>query len=221
MYVVNTTKKEKGKGIIMNINELNRIKTVNVEEKVAEVVAGSGTFKEILDKVMANEILPIVSNSGNIVGISYDSKVSNLIDDNIAQVAFEKRYQGIDVMSYVLTALKLKADNAQIAEVQEDEEGIRVILNNGEVVVVRSYAQASEDRPAKVVEELPSEVEITYDEADSHSIEEGPEEDKMTLKYLRDKYNHYLSGAHPAPTIEYDDEARLIKVSNIHWGRKK
>ena len=205
----------------MNINELNRIKTVNVEEKVAEVVAGSGTFKEILDKVMANEILPIVSNSGNIVGISYDSKVSNLIDDNIAQVAFEKRYQGINVMDYVLTALKLKADNAQIAEVQEDADGIRVILNNGEVVVVRSYSHNSETCPARITEELPSEVEITYDEADNYGIEEGPEEDKMTLKYLRDKYGHYLSGAHPAPTIEYDDEACLIKVSNIHWGRKK
>ena len=44
---------------------------------------------------------------------------------------------------------------------------------------------------------------------------------EMTLKYLRDKYGHYLSGAHPAPTIEYDDEAHLVKVSNIHWGRKK
>ena len=205
----------------MNINELNRIKTVNVEEKVAEVVAGSGTFKEILDKVMANEILPIVSNSGNIVGISYDSKVSNLIDDNIAQVAFEKRYRGIDVMSYVLTALTLKADNAQIAEVQEDAEGIRVILTNGEVVVVRSYARASEAGPAKVVEELPNTEEITYDEADACGIECGPNGDKMVLKHLRDKHNRYLAGGFPAPTIVYDDDARVIRISNIIWGRKK
>lgn len=205
----------------MNINELNRIKTVNVEEKVAEVVAGSGTFKEILDKVMANEILPIVSNSGNIVGVSYDSKVSNLIDDNIAQVAFERRYQGIDVMSYVLAALKLKADNAQIAEVQEDEEGIRVILNNSEVVVIRSYARSSEPRPERVVEELPNTEEISYDEAAACGIECSPNGDKMVLKHLRDKHNRYLAGGLPAPTIEYDDDARVIRITNIIWGRKK
>lgn len=203
-----------------NINEFNRIKTINVEERTSEVVAGSGTYKEILDKVMANEIIPIVSPSGVIVGISYDSKVTNLIDDNIAQVAFEKRYRGINVMGYVMSALELKATNARIAEVQEDATGIRVILENGEVVTVveKPVRVAQAEREAEV---LPSEVEITYDEADNYGIEEGPEEDKMTLKYLRDKYDHYLSGAHPAPTIEYDDEARLVKVSNIHWGRKR
>lgn len=203
-----------------NINEFNRIKTINVEERTSEVVAGSGTYKEILDKVMANEIIPIVSPSGVIVGISYDSKVTNLIDDNIAQVAFEKRYRGINVMGYVMSALELKATNARIAEVQEDATGIRVILENGEVVTVveKPVRVAQAEREAEV---LPSEVEITYDEADNYGIEEGPEEDKMTLKYLRDKYDHYLSGAHPAPTIEYDDEARLVKVRNIHWGRKR
>lgn len=203
-----------------NINEFNRIKTINVEERTAEVVAGSGTYKEILDKVMANEIIPIVSPSGAIVGISYDSKVTNLIDDNIAQVAFEKRYRGIDVMGYVMSALELKANNASIAEVQEDAEGIRVILENGEAVIIKQYAQ----RPAATSEvpvPLPSEVEITYDEADNYGIEEGPNEDKMTLKYLRDKYDHYLSGEYAAPDIAYDDEAKVIKVTNIHWGRKR
>lgn len=203
-----------------NINEFNRIKTINVEERTAEVVAGSGTYKEILDKVMADEIIPIVSPSGAIVGISYDSKVTNLIDDNIAQVAFEKRYRGINVMGYVMSALELKATKASIADVQEDAAGIRVILENGEVVTVveKPVRAAQAEREAEV---LPSNVEITYDEADSYGIEEGPEEDKMVLRYLRNTYDHYLSGEHPAPTIEYDDEAHCIKVSNIHWGRKR
>ena len=56
-----------------NINEFNRIKTINVEERTAEVVAGSGTYKEILDKVMTDEIIPIVSPSDAIVGISYEA----------------------------------------------------------------------------------------------------------------------------------------------------
>lgn len=204
----------------MNINEFNRIKTINVEERVADVVAGTGTFKEICDKVYADEIIPIVNGAGMIVGLSYDSKVTTLVEDNIAQVAFEKRYRGIDVMGYTMKALELKADRKRIQEIQEDAEGIRVICEGGEVIVITERRKV--ENPYEVPRiELPSDVEITYDEADSYGIEEGPEEDKMVLRYLRNAYDHYLSGAHPAPTIEYDDEARLVKVSNIHWGRKR
>ena len=199
-----------------NINEFNRIKTVNVEERTAEVVAGSGTYKEILDKVMADEIIPIVSPSGAIVGISYDSKVTNLIDDNIAQVAFEKRYRGINVMSYVMSALELKANNAVIADVQEDAAGIRVILENGEVVtVVEKPVRAAQ--AAREAEVLPSEVEIPYAEVNSRGIAD----EKGVRALLREKYNHYLSGECPAPEIEFDDANNVVKVTGIHWGRKR
>lgn len=198
----------------MNINELNRIRTVNIEEKIADVVAGSGTYREILDKVMCDEILPIVSSSGTIVGISYDSKVDNLIDDNIAKIAFEKRYRGKDVMRYVMSALKLKATNAQIADVQEDASGIRVILENGEVVVIeeRYEPERVERQPAV---ELPSSVDIPLEAF-------GTEEDvtpRAVKAYLRNKYDHYLSGEWVDPDIGMDDG--VIKVTNIHWGRKR
>lgn len=198
----------------MNINELNRIHTVNIEEKIADVVAGSGTYREILDKVMCDEILPIVSSSGMIVGISYDSKVNNLIDDNIAQVAFEKRYRGKDVMRYVMSALKLKATNAQIAEVQEDASGVRVILENGEVITVeeRCHPECVERQPAV---ELPSSVEIPLEAF-------GTEEDvtpRAIKAYLRNQYDHYLSGDYVDPDIVMEDG--VIKVTNIHWGRKR
>ena len=202
----------------MNINELNRIKTVNVDAAVESVVAGSGTYKEILDKVMANEIIPIVTNSGTIVGISYDSKVENLLDDNIAQVAFEKRYRGINVMRYVLSALELKANGAKIADVQEDADGIRVILENGEAVIITQYAQ----RPTTTSEvpvPLPSEVEIPYSEYCPDEDEEKAK--KAVLAVLRNKYDHYLSGEYQAPDIEFDAENEVTKVTNIHWGRKR
>lgn len=198
----------------MNINELNRIHTVNIEEKIANVEAGSGTYREILDKVMSDEILPIVSNSGMIVGISYDSKVNNLIEDNIAQVAFEKRYRGKDVMRYVMSALKLKATNAQIAEVQEDASGVRVILEHGEVIVIEERYQPElvERQPAM---ELPSSLDIPLESF-------GTEEDvtpRAVKAYLRDKYDHYLSGEYVDPDIVMEDG--VIKVTNIHWGRKR
>ena len=198
----------------MNINELNRIRTINIEEKIANVEAGSGTYREILDKVMANEIIPIVSNSGMIVGISYDSKVDNLIDDNIAQIAFEKRYRGKDVMGYVLSALKLKANGSEIADVQEDASGIRVILTSGEVIVVAEY-RTPVARPEPVA--LPESLDIPLEQF-------GTEEDvniKAVKSYLRNKYDHYLSGDYADPDIELDAENGVIKITNIHWGRKR
>ena len=198
----------------MNINELNRIRTINIEEKIANVEAGSGTYREILDKVMANEIIPIVSNSGMIVGISYDSKVDNLIDDNIAQIAFEKRYRGKDVMRYVLSALKLKANGSEIADVQEDASGIRVILTSGEVIVVAEY-RTPVARPEPVT--LPESLDIP--------LEQFETEEEVTIKdvksYLRNTYDHYLSGEYADPDIELDAENGVIKVTNIHWGRKR
>lgn len=201
-----------------NINQYNRIKTINVEERVAEVAAGSGTYKEILDKVMANEIIPIVDGSGMIVGISYDSKVTNLIEDNIAQVAFEKRYRGINVMNYVLSALELKANNADIADVQEDEQGIRVVLASGEVVtIVERPTPASTNNCCGERAALPEEVELTADDLNLGCVEDATIAD--VKKYLRDTYDHYLSGQHEDPDI--NAEENVLKVSNIHWGRKR
>lgn len=201
-----------------NINQYNRIKTINVEERVADVAAGSGTYREILDKVMANEIIPIVDGSGMIVGISYDSKVTNLIEDNIAQVAFEKRYRGINVMNYVLSALELKANNADIADVQEDAQGIRVVLTSGEVVtIVERPTPAPTSNCCGEHAALPEEVELTADDLNLGCVEDATIAD--VKKYLRDTYDHYLSGQHEDPDINAEDN--VLKVSNIHWGRKR
>ena len=204
----------------MNINELNRIKTVNIEEKLAGVERGTGTFKEILDNVMAEVIIPLIDNPGTIVGISFDTKVDNVIDDCIEQRKFEMRYCCKPIMKWVLKALEIKAAGKAVAEVIENEDGIKVVTETGEVIDIETYDRPSVESAASKVE-LPSEVEITYEEADEASIEECPEEEQLVLAYLRNKYNHYLSGKHEAPTIEFDDENCVIKVTNIHWGRKR
>lgn len=200
----------------MNINELNRIKTINIEEKVADIQYGTGTYREIHDKVFAEEIIPIVNNYGMIVGISYDSKVENLIEDNIAQIAFERRYRGKDVMKYVMTALQLKATNAQVADIQEDDMGIRVILNNGEVVEVEERHQPEVTEQLATVE-LPFELSIPtlaiaqYGDININNIK----------KYLRDTYDHYLSGEYADPEYTIDENEGMIEVKYIHWGRKR
>lgn len=194
----------------MNINELNRIKVVNIEEAVAGVERGSGTFKEILDNVMSGVIIPLIDNAGRIIGMNFDTKVENLIQDSIEQRKFEIRYCCKPIMAWVMKALQLKADGKVIAEVIDNEEGIKVVTNTGEVIDIETY-HIPNTRETAPAEELPSEVEIPYGEAEEATIN----------AYLRNKYNHYLSGKHEAPTVEFDDENEVIKVSNIHWGRKR
>lgn len=197
----------------MNINQLNRIKTINVDERIASVEPGTGTFKEILDKVMCDELIPIVNGAGNIVGISYDSKVESLIEDNIAKIAFEKRYRGKPIMEYTLSALKLKATAAEIAEVQEDDAGVRVILASGEVVVIEERVSRAVPRSTPT-DTLPSELEIDITELENTDVD-------TVKKYLRDKYDRYLAGGYRDPEVDVDEEAGKVTVSNIRWGRKR
>lgn len=201
----------------MNINELNRIKVVNIEEATAGVERGSGTFKEILDNVMSGVIIPLIDNAGRIVGINFDSKVENLIQDSIEQRKFEMRYCCKPVMAWCLKALQLKADGKVIAEVIENEEGIKVVTDAGEVIDIETYYIPTAKETAAPRVELPTEVEIPYADCEAYDIED----DASAIAYLRNEYDHYLSGKHEPPIVEFDDEAEVVKVTNIHWGRKR
>lgn len=203
----------------MNINELNRIKTVNIEEAVAGVERGTGTFKEILDNVMNGVIIPLVDNSGRIVGINFSTNVTNIIEDCIEQRKFEIRYCCKPVMDWALAALTIKADGKAVAEVIENaEEGIKVITTAGETITISEPRRVAESHHA-AAEELPEEVDIDMDEIE-------PEDSscqalvKAVKKHLRNTYEHYLSGFAGDPEIEEDEEEGVYHVSNIHWGRK-
>lgn len=198
----------------MNINELNRIKMVNIEEKLAGVERGTGTFKEILDNVMAGVIIPLTDNSGRIVGMNFDTKVENLIEDCIAQRAFEMRYCCKPVMVWVLKALELKADRKVVAEVIENEEGIKVVTEAGEVIDIETYHRPSAREVAPAVE-LPSEVDIPASEIHSDDVM------AEVKKYLRNTYNHYLSGFAGDPEVNSAEDGEVYRVTNIHWGRKR
>lgn len=196
----------------MNINELNRITTINIEAAVENVERGSGTFKEILDNVMSNIIVPLVNNAGTIIGISFNTATDNIIQDNIEQRKFEMRYCCKPVMAWVLKALQIKADGKVVAEVIENDEGIKVVTDQGEVIEIESYARQYHAASPTIT--LPSEVDIPMSEV--------PEDDmKAVKKYLRDTYGHYLSGFDDDPTVTVDEEQECLHVTNISWGRKK
>lgn len=198
----------------MNINELNRIKVVNIEEAVAGVERSSGTFKEIFDNVMGGVIIPLVDNAGRIVGINFDTKVENLIQDSIEQRKFEIRYCCKPIMAWCLKALQLKADGKVIAEVIENEEGIKVVTDAGEIIEIETYYIPDTKEPEVHAEELPSELDIATGSLGEVNM-------ANVKKYLRDTYNRYLSGFAGDPTIEVSDDGGNVHVSNINWGRKR
>ena len=115
-----------------NINELNRIKFLNIEEHLSQET-DPGTFKEILDMVYEDKIIPLIDNAGNILGISVDPGCETILEDSIAQAIFEKRYCCRPVMPWVLKALECKAIGKVITRVVEDADTGEVIitLDNG------------------------------------------------------------------------------------------
>lgn len=198
----------------MNINELNIIKTINIEEAM-NTKRGTGTFKEIIEKVYSDDIRPLVMNDGTIVGISYDSKTGNHADDNLEQIKFERRYSGKPLMEWVLESLKLKARNAKIAELVEEGNNISVTLTDGEVVVISEDNSKSYDKHIDD-EDLPEYVEIPYDELD---LDYG-EVDSQVKNWLRENYDHYLARGCEI-TIHLNDDDEYVEVDNIQWGRKR
>ena len=205
----------------MNINEFNPIKSINIEAAM-NTETGTGTFKEILDKVYSDEIRPLVMNDGTIVGISYDAHTSNHIEDNLEQVKFERRYAGKDVMTWVLKALELKAKNAKVKTVTEQGDDVKVVLEDGTEIVVSEHYSYNDDYDAYEDEDevLPDEEEIPYDEIDLDDTDDDEKISKAVRDWLRNTYDHYLAKGCDLD-IECDDDAEVIYVSNIEWGRKR
>lgn len=178
----------------MNINQFTP-KHVNVEQPLMDVKAGEGNYKEICEKVYDGTIYPLTNNSGNIVGLGYETGLSGA-EDSIELMKFQKRYSCKPVMEYFETALKAKYEGKSLEE---------ALMLYTEKTSYNSYARTEED--------LPSEVTIKKEDINNDCS------DNNIKSYLRRTYGHYLSGYSGNIEVEgIDDDT--IRVSGIHWGRK-
>lgn len=124
----------------MNINELNKIKTINVGKVIDETVVGSGTFKELLDNVYNETIIPLVDSEGEIVGINYDTKKESLIDDNMEELRFQLKYLDKNIIYWIQKCLELKAKEKEEPEVEETKDYIKVTLkSNNQSIYIEGY----------------------------------------------------------------------------------
>lgn len=177
----------------MNINQFTP-KHVNVEKPLEGIFAGTGTYRDICEKVYDDTIYPLTDNAGNIVGLGYETGLTGA-EDSIELMKFEKRYSGKPVMEYFQTALKAKYEGKALEE------------------ALTLYDEKAHNSHTKVEEDLPSEVTIKKEDINNDCS------DNNIKSYLRRTYGHYLSGYSGDIEVEKIDDD-TIKVSGIHWGRK-
>lgn len=202
----------------MNINELNRIKFFNIEEELSKEAA-PGTFKEILDMVYADHIIPLVDNTGAILGISVNPGCNDILKDNIARMIFEKRYAMLPVMVWVLKALECKATGKVITDVAENSETGEVVitLSNGTTeVLIEGTSETSRNSDSETYATPTSNIRIDPEDLDSHIDVET-----AIARYLRATYQRYLSKyADPQFLYEYDENENIYIVDDVKWGRR-
>lgn len=206
--------------MVGNINELNRIKFLNIEEHLSQET-DPGTFKEILDMVYEDKIIPLIDNAGNILGISVDPGCETILEDSIAQAVFEKRYCCRPVMPWVLKALECKAVGKVITRVVEDADTGEVIitLDNGtEEVLIEGIPREELPRSYSYDDGAPtSDIRVEVEDLD-----DSVDEEIAIARYLRDTYQRYLAkDANPQFTYTYDDVDECYIVNDVKWGRKK
>ena len=229
----------------MKIDELNRIKTIKLSDILAGAEEGTGTFAEILDETLREIIIPVLDDYDNIIGMHH--KTDPEVDDDFEALRFENRYKGLPIDDWFLKSLKLKADGLKatdtyIVDVGENGNGIKVILETGEPIIIEeawkpaSNLEVSGDCPDTVVitrdicaemrEELNLEVDDDiydyYIEKDCYFLRDD------FARYLRHTYGRYLSGK-----CEKDDQFYItvepnedntdynFVLSDIKWGRRK
>jgi len=191
----------------MNIKNL--VKSINIEASAASVVAGSGTFKNILDRVYDRTMCPLINNNGDILGFSYNTGLDN-IQDNIEKEKFKRAYIGKPVMYWFEKCLELSYSKPIIAKVIEDGDDIRVIANDGEEIIISKPYKQPEFETYTYKEPLPDTVMIELDDIQDISF-------STVRNYLRRKYGYCLArGIQPDININND----IVEVTNIEWGRK-
>ena len=228
----------------MNINELNPIHPINLSEHTRDVIPGSGSFKDLYEKVCDNTIQPLIDHAGEIIGINYDAKCETILEDCIEQYKFTLRYQGKDIMGYIFAALQLKVENKEIASIDELEDAVVIYYANGDKKVIHGYApcitdydedddyEDDDDDDWENEDEEDERAELVFDDelySDDSDLPVAVKliftvpnvDEKYVLKTLRNGYRHYLAkGKTPTVSFDYRDGETIVYVDEIEWGRR-
>ena len=169
-----------------------------------------GTFTELVNLVAEGAITLVTDDNGEIGGIWVDPKSENHMIDTLSGDNFSSAYISKPVMEWIEKIIDANHRGKEITDINE-ETGKCLI--GGEEYEFEHHITHSSSRN----EDLPETVEIDLYELDKYG--EKPLEQKVK-KYLRDNYEHFLSGSDPAPKCVVDPDFEVVRVSDIRWGRK-
>lgn len=186
----------------MNINQFVP-KHIDIDAERANAPHYEGSFTELYNLVKAGKVTSVTRNGGEVVGIYVDAGMSSVMLEEVAGQNFQSAYCCKPVMEWYEIIITAKYTGKEITEINEDLGTCKV----GDEVVT-----FSERNVVTNSEELPTEVEISCDDIGEKDI----------ATYLRDTYDHYLSGNSESKfEYSYDEDADVIRVTGINWGRKR
>jgi hypothetical protein len=185
-------------------------KHINLEEEKAKAPTYAGTFTELYELVKSEKVTLVTQNDGQVIGIYVESGAGNMMLDDLAGRNFQSAYGSKPMMQWVEILVDAVHKGKEVTEINEDEG---TCLIAGEVVTFSEkhsdHSTSHTDLPTEVV------IDVEYDL-------DGEVSEKTIANYLRNEYDHYLSGtAGRQFTVKYEEGDEEVTVSNIQWGRKR
>lgn len=98
--------------------------------------------------------------------------------------------------------------------VMNDEQFIKWLIGKELEEIGKQLQAGSNDK-----EELPSELEISYDDLEEYTTSIYGPGPTAVRKYLRKEYGYCLARGAELD-FDFNDEENIVTVSNITWGRK-
>lgn len=199
---------------MMNINQYAP-KHINLSKAQAEATQYVGTFSELHELIKAKKVALVVKDDGEVTGIHVDSGNTNLLADELAGRNFSRAYGCKPIMKWVEMIIAATSQGKQITDINE-AEGTYVV--DGEVLNFIEMRPATKAPRQAYVEDLPTEVTLNIEDDLG-----GETNDMAVALYLRNKYDHYLSGQvdHPFVVTRDEDDGETVHVTDISWGRKR
>lgn len=189
-------------------------KHINIDVERSKVPTYAGTFTELYGLIKAGKVSLVTENGGHVIGIYVESGTNIIMLEELAGKNFQRSYAGKPVDRWVEIIINATHYGKEITNINE-AAGTCVI--DGEVI---TYDASKASRSATNSRDLPESVELDIEE------DLGGDASNASIKaYLRETYDHYLSGFTDTPFQVQDheegDNSGIITITDICWGRKR
>ena len=194
----------------MNINDYAP-RHINLDVEKLKAPKYVGTFTELYGLVKDGKVSLVTHDDGRVIGIYVESGASNLMLENLAGENFKNAYCGKPVQTWVELLVSAIHFGKDVSDINE-ENGTCAI--DGEII---TYDESKASRSATNSRDLPESLEL-----DIEKDLWGDASIASIKAYLRETYDHYLSGLAVVPfKIEAGKNEGTVFVTDICWGRKR